>query len=440
MSLIELGYVADAGAAPEPPPDRRTARRLLVALIAVLCLAGLAGSTRPRPHGLVQLWSIAHVGEASFTVVGDTVIVLGADSRTLTSYWLSSGRERWSRTLPEDVPYLEVNRDDRVLLLAVGQTLTHPEPDTTLSFFTETIALDAASGATLWRGAGVGSGWPATGTALLQERTPDGASTALLRLVRLADGSTVWSRETPEVQGWTTLGADPRLPDRIATVSSAGDVWVLRLADGTEAASGTVDWPPVSPQRGDYNDLVAEGDGLYVLQSTRGSATATAYSDRTLERLWTVTRPAHDNGFYDCGTVLCANGDDELLGYDWQTGAVRWSAPGQENAMPAGPGRLITEIGGAEVHRSLLDAATGRRLADLGNDRPPWNFTGGTLVMLGASRSQAGRTVVHWVDPATGKTFTLGTVDGAVDSGCQIADRLLLCISVPDRLTVTAVG
>jgi len=340
------------------------------------------------------------------------------------------------------LPFLDVKRDGRVLLLAadLSSRPQNKSSDNIYSYFTATIALDAASGATLWRASGVGDGWSATGTALLQELASDGAGTVRLRLVRLADGSTIWSRETPDVQSWTTLGADPGLPDRIATVSSAGDVWVLRLADGTEAASGTVDWPSVAPERGDLANLVAEGDALYVLQSSRGTTTATAYSDRTLQRLWTVTRPAHDNGFYGCGPTLCANGDNELLGYDWQTGAVRWRAAGLENAMLAGPGRLIAESGGPEVHRSLLDAATGRQLADLGNDRPPWNFTGGTLVMLGTSRSQAGRTVVHWIEPRTGETFTLGTIDGVIDLGCQIADRLLLCVSVPERLTVTAVG
>jgi len=439
-SLIELGYVVDATAAPEPPPDRRFARRLLVALIAVLSLVTLAGSTRPRPHGLVQLWSVALVGEAQFTIVGDTVVVLGPDSRRLTSYWLATGRKRWSLTLPAEIPYLDVSGADGVLLLAVGLRVTHPAPGNTLSFLSSTVAVDAASGAILWRAPGVGMGWPATGTALLAESSSNGTDTARLRLVRLADGGTVWSRETPDVQRWIALGADAGNPDRVATISSAGDVWVLRLADGTESASGSVDWPPVSPERGDLSDLVAEGDALYVLHSTTNSATVTAYSDRTLQRLWRVTRTAHDNGFYPCGVVLCANGANELLGYDWRTGMVRWSVPGEESAVPAGPGLLITENGTAEVHRSLLDAATGRRLADLGADRPPWKFAGGPFVTLGTSRSQAGRTVVHWVDPRTGKTFTLGTIDGVVDLGCQIADRLLLCVSVPDRLTVTAVG
>jgi len=446
MTLIELGY---AGAEPETPPpspiDRRSARRLLAALVAVLCLVTLTASTRPRQHALVQLWSVPDVQEGDFTVIGDTVVVVsGADGETMTGYALADGTKRWSRTMPEQVPLLVADTDARVLLLPTGMRSAPLDAEADVYFFTETIALDVATGADLWRSAGAYtgtfSGWPAAGTVLLEDKTRDGMGTARLRLVRLADGGTIWSQETPGVQRWLTLGADPGRPDRVATVDGDGNVRVLRLADGTEAAHGTVEWRSVSPESGDFIDLVAEGDVLAVLQSNGNRSTVVAYSTRTLRRLWTAGQDGNSS-FYGCGAVLCTDGGGELLGYDWATGKVRWRAPGQGYARAVGQDLLIAESDADTTRKTLLEAATGRRLADLGTGQPPWGYAGGTLVTIGVSPSQVGRAVVRWVDPGSGDTFPVGTMGPVNDRMFLLAGRLLLCTdTLRGGLTVTAVG
>jgi outer membrane protein assembly factor BamB len=441
MTLIELGYVdADSAAPPDPPLDRGLTRRVGAAIVLVLCLATLTASVRPTPHGLVLLWSIPQATEANFAVAGDSVFVLGGpNDQTLTGYALADGAKRWSRELPDPVPYIDAS-DPHVLLLPTAQRVVSFGNDAgSHDFYTETVALDAATGTELWRSPGSGSGWPATGTALLEDRSPDGGGTARLRLVRLADGATVWSRETPGVQRWITLGVDPDHPDRIATVTGDGDVRVLRLADGTDTAGGTVEWDAGSPAAGDFIDLAADGDALYVLRTTRFRSTATAYSAFTLRRLWTAQQPG-GNGAYPCGAVLCIGGIDELFGYDWVTGAVRWRARGLAYAMTSGHDLLLAE-GTAGAQRSLLDDATGRRIADLGSTRPIWNNDGDSVITLGASQTPTGRTVVRQVDPRSGETFLLGTMDPVADQGCTLADRFLLCTTIlPGRLTVTAVG
>ena len=257
-------------------------------------------------------------------------------------------------------------------------------------------------------------------------------------MVRLADGGTIWSQETPGVQRWLTLGADPDRPDRVATVDGDGDVRVLRLADGTEAVHGTVEWHPGSSEADDSIDVVAEGDILTVLQWSRNRSTATAYSDRTLRRLWATVQDGNSS-FYGCGAVLCGSSDGEFLGYDWATGKVRWRVQGQDHAMAAGHDLLIAED--TDGRNTLLDAATGRRLADLGIAYPTWGYAGGIpLVTVGISPSQVGRAVVRWVDPRSGETFVLGTMEPVSDRMCKLASRRLLCTGIQGGLTVTAVG
>jgi outer membrane protein assembly factor BamB len=442
MNVIELGYVDAAPAAPPRPRlDRHRLRRVSAVLVVLLCLGTLTASIKPEPHGLRLLWSIPYAGEGSFTLAGDAVIAIsGNGSRTVTAFALADGRQIWSRDLPETVPYLGEDRASPVLLVPTGELVVPLRDGGSQYVFTGTIALDAATGAVLWRASGSGSGWAATGTALLEERTPDGSSIARLRLVRLADGSTVWSRDTPQVQQWIMLGADPARPDRVAMVSQDGDLSVLRLADGTETAAGPVEWAPGSPKDGDFLTLTAEGDALYVLRMTRGRSIATAYSDRTLHRLWRAEQPSAGSGAYPCGAVLCMGGNGELVGYDWVTGAVRWRAPGQEYAMAASRDLLIAGGGPGSSRQTLLEAATGRRLADLGSARPPWTFDGGTLITLGYSSSAPGRTVVSQVDPDTGQIFLLGTIEAITDWGCRLAGKLLLCHHPKGKLTVTAVG
>jgi outer membrane protein assembly factor BamB len=338
------------------------------------------------------------------------------------------------------VPYFDEGGDGRVLLIANGLHLTAFTGETGGYYFSETIALDATTGAELWRLPGTGNGWPATGTVLLEDKDHDGVGTAGLRLVRLADGATIWNRETPGAQRWVMLGAEPGHPDRVATVDGDGDVRVLRLADGTEAAHGTVDWHPDSPEKGDFTDLVAEADGLYVLHASGNRATATAYSDSTLQRLWTATQTSGTGQFYPCGAVLCAVSTGELLAYDWTTGALRWRAVGHTYARAAGHDLLIAEDRAEPARRTLLDASTGRRIADLGTAQPPWDYGGGALITIDVSPSQVGRAVVRWVNPRTGETLVLGTMDPVNGRTCRIAGRLLFCIGIGSRLRVIAAG
>ena len=440
MTLIDLGY-ADAGAAPQRPPvDRRLTRRVAAALVVLLCLTTQANSVPPTPRGLRLLWSVIGAREGDVAVVGDAVLTVGGpELRTLSAYGLRDGRPRWSHEMPDPVPYIDAAPDSRVLLLPAGPGSV-PAPGGSADFYTRTIALDAATGAELWRSPGSGNGWAVTGTALLEERDPGNAAVTRLRVVRLSDGATVWSRDTPGVQQWTLVGADPAHPDRVALIDGDGAVWVLRLADGTEAVSGDIAWDPGRPENGDHVTLYAHDDALYVLQTGPDRSAATAYSDRSLSQLWSVNQPSSGGGVYSCGAVLCLGGGSELVAYDWETGAVRWRVQDKEYAIAVGGGLLLTENRDPSARQVLLDVESGRELANLGKGRAPVSFDDSALLMLGSSESALGRTTVTQLDPRTGETFPLGTIEAVADAGCELTERLLLCHHAAGKITVTAVG
>lgn len=440
MTVIDLGYAGPEVPAPgRPRVGRETLRRGTAGLIVVLCLGLLGASARPQDNGPHTLWSVDDVGESDYTIDGDTVFVVTHSGRlTLTSRALGDGHVRWWRDFT-DLSYVITRPGSGVLLLPSGSQ-TVADGDMTGYTFTDTVALDAATGRELWRGPGSPSAQGADGTVLLEENEAGRMTTARLRLVRLTDGATIWSRETPGVQQWVTFGADSEHPDHVATVTAGGDARTMRLADGAEDAHGRIEWDTESP-RDSFIDLAAHGDGLYVLRMSDRSTTAAGYSGGTLSRLWKVTGPARgdDGGVYPCGPVLCMETGAGLTAYDWATGAVRWRDPSQGYAGDIGSG-LLTATSADATRRSLIDATTGRVITDLGGARTPEGNTGGPVITIAPGRAPAGRTVVRRVDPRTGETFVLGTVDAVADSGCTQAGRYLLCRTLAGKLAVTAFG
>jgi outer membrane protein assembly factor BamB len=442
MTVIELGNVT-AGDPAVPSPDtqtvdRRTLRRLRAALVAVVCLAVVTGSApTAEPRGLRTLWSLDNITGNNFPVIGDLVFLLGEGSRqTLSAYGVRDGKVRWSRELPDRVEYLSTEVRSGLLLLPTN--LKEPAADDgSRAFFTETVALDAATGAERWRIPG-DIALTTAGDLLVSDHSPDGRSIARLRLVRLADGVTRWTRETPGTQLWTPLGPDPVHPDRLATVTSAGRARVLRWADGTDVASGAIDWPGDSWPDGQFTQLLGRNDSLYTIRMTRDEATVTAYAADTLARRWRISK-ASDGGASGCGPVLCIAGAAELVGYDWATGAVRWRLAGHDNANPIGQDLLVADGTAGTGHR-LIDGRTGRVIADLAGALPTWDDADGLIVTVGPTRNLPRGTAVTRVDPRTGEQFLLGMIEPVAEYGCSRYRKLLVCATLANRLTVIAVG
>ncbi|GAB1694124.1 PQQ-binding-like beta-propeller repeat protein [Krasilnikovia sp. M28-CT-15] len=452
MAVIELGYVGSGGdELPEQPLrpaqwGRRHLRRLTAALLAALCLVTTTASDHlPAPRGLRAQWDTLFFQGDMFAVARDTVVVLsGGATQRLTGYDLARGTQRWSRELAHPVPYLIATPGSTVVLLPSEEhSVTAPDGGFTQSFFTQTEAVDAITGARLWRAPGDVAAaslayLPAGGDQVLLADHADGsAEVSRVRLVGTRDGRELWRRDTPGAQQVTTIGSDPQRPDRVATVTNAGQVRLLRLSDGAELGGGTIAERPSGSPGDRYVNLEWHGQQLTVLQATNTGVTVTGYGGQPLAQRWHVDQP--DAGYaYGCGPVWCMSTGDALVARDWDTGLERWRAPFSNATRPIGDDMLELEnIDGARY--TILDAATGRRIARL-DDQPVADASGTQMLTTRPAVTVGGRTTVGRVDLRTGETFILGTMDGVSDYGCVAVPDLLVCHTTHDRLTVTAVG
>ncbi|BFU42653.1 hypothetical protein KRMM14A1004_08900 [Krasilnikovia sp. MM14-A1004] len=443
MTVIELGYVGlDDHDPPVPSPrasdwGRRHLRRAMAALIAVLCLVTVASSDHaPAPRGVRALWDIPLGEEDSFAVAGDTVVVhSGGAVRRLTGYGRTDGAVRWSRELGVRAPYVIAVPESGVVLLPSAPREIRPRDGVLLpDLFTQTTAVDTATGAELWHGAGDPTWAGPRDGVLLVDHPSTGPGADRVRLVGLRDGRERWSRATPGADMVSPIGPDPRRPDRVATVTRAGRARLLRLDDGADIGGGTVAWPPGSGFP--FSHLEWHGDQLYVLHSTPTLAIIAGYAGQPLRERWrTDIRAGSVDG---CGPVFCVTTDRDVTGHDWDTGAARWQEAVGDFTRTVGPGLVAIDSGHGSPLR-IIDAATGRPIATL-DGKPVEDETGTVQLMLSSSVTPAGRTVVTRVRPGTGETFTLGSIDAVTDYGCTLDGDLLICETARRRLSVTAVG
>jgi PQQ-like domain len=429
MALIELGDPRLDG--PPVPPRRRAARHLGVAAAVVLCVLTLAAGAPPGPSRLVrQLWTVPFAPGDMFAMTAGTVDTVSARG-ALRAYDARSGALRWSRELPDPPQALIPAPAADVVLLPSGSLSPGegaPAPD-----YRATAAVDAGTGADLWRQAGQVGAATARGVVLT---TKDAAGEVRgLRLVAVRTGATVWARPAPGVLDWTTTGTEQDTPDRVVVLTGDGWVQVLRLADGAGVAAGRV--TAASPGDG-TTTLLADHDRIYLRRLAAG--TVTAYAVDTLDPLWQAPLAA-DGWLYPCGPVLCAFEDDGVTGIDAATGAARWHRAGELRARPFVPGRLITTGGPGPAAQRLLDAATGRVVAELGDGLLVPDEAGGAAYRLRATLAPTDRIAVTRVDLATGRQTLLGTVPPITgDYGCQAYGHRLACTTTGGRLTVTALG
>jgi len=330
---------------------------------------------------------------------------------------------------------------DGVLLMPAGSArVTHEEPDGTRSwreFSRDTTALDTVTGRPLWRGRGevaavVGD------RVLLSEWNGTGDRARRMRMVRLRDGGTVWSRDRVDLTYWatdTTAGAGA---ERLLTLDPDGRAEVLAIADGSVVTTGRLPWSG-STQGEDYSMITVTGRRLYLDQTVHNQSSVTAYDADTLRRLWRVEQPS-SGGSYACGPVVCVSDGTTVAGHDRETGALRWRLPAAMNGFLLPGGRLIVDEEGGARH-TLVDAATGRRLADLGPATPVWDSFGrATAYLVAGTRQPAGLTSVSRFDPASGEVVLRGTIMPVLDYACRYEDDLLACATQDNRLVVTDVG
>jgi outer membrane protein assembly factor BamB len=442
MTVIDLGRVDHEGddppAASRPRPLRRSEwRRLLVAVIAVCCVLTVTGSARPDPRGLVQLWDVPFALDANaYLLSGDDVFVLEhSGERRLTAHDARTGAVRWS--IAADTAELAGVKAGTLLMSEGFTVINHEEPDGSSSsrqFSRDTVGVDTATGRRLWQQPGE-IATTLGDHALLLEWDETGGRARRIRMVRLGDGGTVWSRDRADAVSWT-IDRAPGVPaDRLLTVTAQGRAEVISLADGSVVTTGTLPRPITAQTDQDYSVVTLQGRQLYQDQTVRGRTTITAYDIDTLRQLWTVEQSSSSS--FDCGPVVCISDGESIFGHDRATGARRWQLSGIAGVSPLTGGRLLTADEQGARH-TVLAGATGQRIADLGRGMPVWDSRGRLRYLIAGTLQPPGRTSVSSFDPASAAVVLRGTVAAA--QTCRTERDLLTCVTEDNRLTVTDVG
>lgn len=393
--------------------------RWAAAAVAALCGVTLTGSAVSGSAVIRPRWSVAFSATSLADAARDTVFVQSINvGSQVTAYELDSGAVRWSKGLPMPRGRMTARVPGAVLVPILLQG---------------TVALDPRTGAEMWRRPGdIVSATP--GTALL--RQPD----RTLILVRMADGSRIWSRAIEGDESWAVVGPERQ---RIVAATPDGRIRVLRLSDGALLSEGRVENGSGAPVR---NGVVAESGLLFVNRMEADRAVVTAYDLDTLRERWRYAQSATDEivtgpAARACGIVLCFADGTATVGLDPDTGTARWRAAGFVDAVPVtGQNRVLARRGDLGGY-ALIDTATGTVVLSLGT---------GTAVR-DALRSVPGyylrpvapdgrRVAAGRIDLATGGLQLRGIVEAAGPQGCTAVTDTLICGTTDGRLTVTDVG
>jgi len=428
MTTIDLGEVGSAGEAEPVSPglDRQTILRAGLAA-ALLGLLAAGGSVRIATEDEIRDPERLQDSDTSM-LSADTAYLNRAttDGYSLTAYDLATGRVRWETAFDGALGYAQLAGSDGLILLPAQHRLLPPaagsDDSSYIEFVTATVAVEAATGRTVWRIPGQAQ-MLYRDTALMNEYDERGTP-AVLRLVRLGDHRTLWSLRTPELYTQTVATVGGR-PDRLVTATRDGRVDVYRYADGTRLATGKVAWAEPRPRLNQFSDIVVTQDHLVVNRTLRGESDLHVYRLDTLAELWHMANPS--GWAFGCGPSLCVDGGNSITAYDPATGRPRWRREGVTGGGPVLGDRIIVDDRG---HPMLLDAATGRQVGQTGDGVPVWpNGPAGDLYLMRPTESPPGRTSITRWDLAAGRTSLLGAVDPLPGERCQVTGRYLACIA-----------
>ncbi|MEU5945590.1 PQQ-binding-like beta-propeller repeat protein [Micromonospora sp. NPDC047465] len=411
MTLIDLGELRDEpdGEAPLPRPPRAVGRPLRIALVLAVLVATLAGAA-PAPER-VSVVVPARVGSEAF-LDGDRFYVVepaeGEPGGTVEvrAYALpartpADGRAPaplWRARLLAPGRFWQVQTGPGVVLFSVTG-------DQSLG---QTIALDPASGRERWRQAGYH--WAdVAGTLLMQDA-------AALRSVDPASGRALWSVPTPP-EG-VRFGVRDGLVERFVLVTADGRAEVRdpRSGDLLHAADLRLDGQPSFGQPTVIDDL------LLVARA----GVVTAYGLDGLRPRWAARVPLVEH-VIDCGELLCAAGQTGgFRALDPATGALRWTAEGWLGVLSGRDGRLLALAPGSTGERfSVLDAATGRQVADLGTwQLMPWQD--GDRLLAVRPAASGGGLVVGELDVVAGRSRVVDLLRDA-SGDCRGGTEAVLC-------------
>jgi len=385
------------------------------------------GSGQPGITLAEPAWRVAFQPDSIVTVGKDAVFVLAGDadsdySSQITAYDLGTGKPRWATAIPFPRGAVRLWQPG-VLLVPVelhgGARATE--------------ALDVSRGALRWRLPGdVIDATPET--ALL------GGADVTLRLVRMADGTTVWSQPADGLASWTVAGTD-RSPARIVVAGADGQVRILRPADGATQWQGYLPGGRYVPFSG---GLIAAAGVVYVSQMGTGGDAVTAYDLDPPAPRWRFAgapeRPPAGPVATACGVVICFRDGAGTVGLDPGTGAVRWRADGWTDPAPTSDRRRLLATSADGATHALLDSADGRVVAIV-TGTLIWDYDrSAPLYTLTPVEPAGSGFEVSRIRLGTGRLESRAVLSGIASRACAANGRELICRTVDDHVTVTDVG
>ncbi|WP_157563725.1 PQQ-binding-like beta-propeller repeat protein [Micromonospora chokoriensis] len=411
-SVIDLGELRHGpDPDPLPRPPRANGRQLRYALALLLVLVTVGAAAAPPPRRTVLTLPVRPGSDV--LIDGDLLLTidsqyLPASQRRLNAFRLPGGERVWHAPLPAEAKYWGITPLAEMLLLT-GYEIG-PKSDSTL-----TVALDRATGAYRWQQPGSPRKL-ADGNLLLQSGRDD--EPASLRVVDPCCGTMRW--QLLNAVNWIDVRDAGPGADRVVLTRVDGQTEVRDAATGTVLARADL-----RPPGGGPPDFVQVLDEL-LLTIGGEPTTITAYGLDRLDRRWTSTSAPVEFAT-DCGPVLCVRTSaNEMQAIDVATGELRWSSDRWRWGWPY-EGRLMVSVSGSgALERYLvLDALTGRQVADLGQ----WELTqlqvGGPPV--GIRRHPDGGMVVGKLDIRAGQVRVLDVLPDAVGD-CQAIVDHLLCV------------
>jgi outer membrane protein assembly factor BamB len=442
MTLIDLGEAAWDEFTPGPPADHRRIQRALLAVLVAAGVFVLAGSAHGSTPSLRPVWNIPYSERNTTTFDRHTLYVAGLDEQSrssLTAYDLATGARRWSSPAgDEPTGHRPQVLGDVVIASADPRMVTHEDSNGNRYSFPSartTIALDAATGARLWRTSGEARVSTGTGTLLISENDEQGRAVRL-RQVRPRDGVDIWSRALPPLAAWTLLPDDDN-PTAIATATSAGQFTIFGYAAGEPRRHGRMSWATkaITPI------LWPAGNNLAVIRDiTADDNNTTVYDSTTFQPLWT------SGWVLTCGRLVCSTDVRGVTGRDPVTGRVVWTSPGAQDTIPVSDDRVLFGAGVEPQKLQLADAKTGRPIGRPLTGLPSGLDSAANAVLVLRSSSQpVGSTVVTRLDLADGRQSVLGwfpSPGGLTPGGptpCVAAPGYLVC-PVGDKLQIMATG
>ncbi|MGW4500243.1 outer membrane protein assembly factor BamB family protein [Micromonospora sp. NPDC004336] len=412
MTVIDLGELRDEpdGAASLPRPPRAVGRPLRVALVLALLVATVAGAAPVRER--VSVVVPGRVGSQAFLDAGHVFVVDPAEGAP------EGAAEVRAYALPERAPTGDRAPAPlwRAAVVAPGRLWQVRSTGGVTLFsatgeqgFGETIALDLATGRERWRQ----PGYPSGAAGLLLVQTADS-----VRSVDPASGRALWS--VPTSPEGLHLGVRDGRVERVVLVAADGATQVRDPRSGD--VLHTADLRPEGQPA--FGQVVVTDDLLLLVRPRAG--VLSAYGLDGLRPRWQVRLPPVDH-VSECGGLLCVGaepGGFRVL--DPATGAVRWTADGWMGVLAGRAGRLLALGSGPAGERFVvLDAATGRQVADLGAwQLMPWH-DGDRLLAVRPAVSGGGL-VVGELDVAAGRARVVDVLRDA-SGECRGGTDAVLC-------------